>query len=99
MPPITFGTGRERSIATARELSGIAARAGVARNSVAPSVTVARTMRPIGDNDATANSVNLAPASAPMLAPSMITTNRRWPLLTLNESAAYAHICATAITP
>ena len=53
----------------------------------------------MGDSAATASSVTLEPASAPRLAPSMITTNRRWPLLTLNESAAKAHICDTTMTP
>ncbi len=99
MPPSRRGTGRPCSAEMAREPSGTAARSVPPRNSVAPRMPVASTIRPIGDSAATASCVSFAPASAPRLAPSMITTNRRWPLLTLNESAANAHICDTTITP
>ena len=59
----------------------------------------ASTIRPIGDNCTAASCASFEPASAPRFAPSMITTNSRWPLLTLNESAANAHIWETTITP
>ena len=66
---------------------------------MAPRRPVASSISPIGDSAVTASWVTFAPTSAPRLAPSMITTNRRWPLFTLKESAANAHICDTTISP